>query len=58
MRINLTINDELLAKAQSVSHISNKKILIETALRLLVTIESQKDLLNLWGKIEVDEAFR
>jgi len=56
MKINLTINDELIAKAQSISHINDKKVLIEAALKLFVTVENQKKLLELWGNIEIDDS--
>jgi hypothetical protein len=55
MKINLTINDELMAEAQRVSRISDKSILIEAALKLFVTVRNQNKLLELWGKIEFDE---
>ena len=55
MKINLTINDELMAKAQSVSHINDKNVLIEAALKLFVTVRNQNKLLKLWGKVEFDE---
>ena len=55
MKINLTINDELMAEAQNISHIGDKKTLIEAALKLFVTIENQKKLSTLWGKVELDE---
>ena len=55
MKINLIINDELMAKAQSISGINDKEILIEAALKLFVRIENQKKLGNLWGKITLDE---
>jgi len=55
MKINLTINDELMASAQSVSHINDKNVLIEAALKLFVSIENQNQLSELWGRIGIDE---
>ena len=55
MRTNIEINDELLAKARKLSNIKTKKQLIEKALQLFVTVENQKNLLKLWGTIEVDD---
>lgn len=55
MRTNIDINDDLLNKAKKLSHIKTKKELIEKALELFVAIENQKALINLWGKIEIDE---
>jgi Arc/MetJ family transcription regulator len=55
MRTNIEIDDQLMAKAQKLTNIKTKKILIDNALRLYVTLENQKKLLELWGKIEVDD---
>lgn len=44
-----------MAKAQKLCNIKDKGVLIEKALQLLVAIENQKGLKNLWGKIELDE---
>ncbi len=55
MKINLEINNELMAKAQSLSHINDKSVLIEAALKLFVRVKNQNKLLELWGKVEVDD---
>jgi Arc/MetJ family transcription regulator len=55
MRTNIEIDDQLMAKAQKLTNIKTKKILVDNALRLYVTVENQKKLLELWGKIEVDD---
>lgn len=55
MRTNIEIDDELMATAQKLSKIKTKKALIEKALQLLVSVENQKDLLKLWGKVEIDD---
>ncbi|WPU98017.1 type II toxin-antitoxin system VapB family antitoxin [Mucilaginibacter sp. cycad4] len=55
MRTNVDINDELIAKAQKLGNIKTKKAVIEEALRLYVTIENQKKLAELWGKVELDD---
>ena len=55
MKIKLTINDKLMAKVRRVSRINDKNVLIEVALKLFVTIENQKKLLELWGKVAVDD---
>lgn len=54
MRINIEIDDQLMAKAQMLSNIKTKKAIIEEALRLYVTIKNQKKLRELWGNIEID----
>lgn len=55
MRTNIEIDDQLMAKAQKLTNIKTKKVLVDNALRLYVTVENQKKLLELWGKIEVDD---
>lgn len=55
MRTNIEINENLMAKAQKVSNIKTKKAVVEKALQLLITMENQKDLLDLWGKVEIDD---
>ena len=56
MKMSIEINDNLIAKAQKLSGIQDKNQLIEKALQLFVTIESQKKLENLWDNVEFDEA--
>jgi Arc/MetJ family transcription regulator len=55
MRTNIEIDDKLMAKAQKLSKIKTKKEVVEKALELFVTIENQKKLIDLWGKVEVDD---
>jgi Arc/MetJ family transcription regulator len=55
MKINIDINDELMAKAQKLSGIIDKNALVEKALQLFVTHETQKRLSNLRGKVEIDD---
>ncbi len=55
MRTNIEIDDDLMAKAQKLSNIKTKKAIVEEALQLYVTIENQKKLKELWGKIEIDD---
>jgi Arc/MetJ family transcription regulator len=55
MRTNIEINDELMAKAQKLSNIKTKKAVVEEALQLYITIENQKRLRELWGKVEIDD---
>jgi hypothetical protein len=59
MRINIEINDDLMEKAKKLSGIKNETILIEKALQLYATIETQKRVKELFGKVELDdEAFK
>jgi Arc/MetJ family transcription regulator len=55
MKTNIEIDDTLMAKAQKLSNIKTKKLIMEKALPLYVTIENQKKLLELWGKVEIDD---
>ncbi|WP_408733648.1 type II toxin-antitoxin system VapB family antitoxin [Mucilaginibacter sp.] len=57
MRINIDIDDKLMAQAQKLTNIKNKKVLVDNALRLYVTVENQKKLISLWGRIKVDEKY-
>ena len=59
MRTNIEIDDRLMATAQKLTKIKTKKAIIQKALELLVSLESQKGLLSFWGKVEIDdEAYR
>ena len=55
MRTTIEIDDELMSRAQKLTNIRTKKIVVDNALRLYVTMENQKKLLDLWGKIKIDE---
>jgi Arc/MetJ family transcription regulator len=55
MRTNIEINDTLMEKAKQLSNLTTKKAIVEKALKTYVAIESQKKLLDYWGKIELDE---
>jgi len=59
MRTNIDLDNDLIAKAQKLTNIKTKKVIVNNALRLYVAIENQKKLLELWGKVELDdEAFK
>ena len=53
MRTNIEIDDDLMAKALRLSNTKTKKAVVEEALQLYVTIENQKKLKELWGKVEL-----
>jgi len=55
MRTTIEIDDELMSRAQKLTNIRTKKIVVDNALRLYVTMENQKKLLDLWRKIKIDE---
>ncbi len=51
MRTNVVIDDKLMSKAIRASGCRTKKAAIESGLRLLVQVSSQKKLRSLRGKI-------
>lgn len=51
MRTNVGIEDQLMAKALRASECATKKTAIESGLRMLVQMNSQKKLRGLIGKI-------
>ena len=55
MRTSIDIDDQLLAKAHELTGIKSKTELVNLALCLYVTVENQKGLGELWGKIEIEE---
>ena len=55
MRTNIEISDDLMAKAQKLGNIKTKKGIVEEALRLYITIENQRKLSALKGKIALDD---
>lgn len=57
MRLNVVIDDGLLADAFSVSEARTKKDLIHEALRELVRLRKRKDLTELAGKIQFHKGF-
>ena len=55
MRTNIEISNDLMEKAQKLSNIKTKKAIVEEALKLFITIENQKKLATLRGKIALDD---
>lgn len=51
MRTNVVIDDKLMSRAMRISGCRTKRSAIESGLRLLVQINSQKKLRDLRGKI-------
>ena len=59
MKISIEIDDKLMTQAQKLTGITDKNILIEKGLQLLIAIEGQRKLMSLRGKIKLDdEAFK
>lgn len=57
MRTNIDIDDDLLEKAFSVSHMRTKKELIHEALKEFIKLKKRKDLTELSGFIEFQEGY-
>ena len=55
MRTNIEIDDALMEKALKAGKAKTKKQVVEEALELYVRMKNQGKLLDLWGKIEVDD---
>lgn len=55
MRTNIDLNDDLLNKVKKITNSKTKKAAIENALQLVVTLENQKKLIDLWGQVEIDD---
>lgn len=51
MRTNIDIDDKLMARAQRASGLPTKKAAVEEALRLLVRLKEQEEILRLAGKV-------
>ncbi len=52
MRTNVVINDALMESALKVSGLRTKKDVIEEGLKLLVQMQSQKEIRNFRGKLK------
>ena len=51
MRTNVVLDDDLVAEAMRLTGIKTKRELVDTALRTLVRLERQKDILALEGTV-------
>ena len=51
MRTNIEIEDELIRKALSLSGLKTKRATVEAALRMLIRVKEQEEILNLAGKV-------
>jgi Arc/MetJ family transcription regulator len=51
MRTNIVIDDKLMQRAQALTGIGTKREIVETALRLLVTIREQEKIRAARGKL-------
>jgi len=52
MKVNIEIDDKLIAKAQQISGIKDINILVEKALQLYVNTQSQERIKELKGRIK------
>ena len=51
MRVNIHIDDDLMARAQKASGLATKKAAVEEGLRLLVRLKEQEEILKLAGRV-------
>lgn len=51
MRTNVEIDDELMREALRLTGIKTKRAVIDAALRMLVRVKRQEDILHLAGKV-------
>lgn len=51
MRTNIVIDDKLIADAMKASGAPTKKAVVDEALRLMIRIKAQQELMSLRGKI-------
>ncbi len=57
MPTNLAIDEKLLEEALKVSGLKTKKNTVNEALKEFVQRRKQKDIISLFGKIEMDESY-
>ena len=55
MKININIDDELIAKAKKLTGIQSESIIVEKALQLFISIKNQEQIRDLIGKIQFDD---
>jgi Arc/MetJ family transcription regulator len=59
MRTNVEIDDGLLKEAQKLTGLKTKRAVVDAALRMLVRVQHQQDILKLAGKVDFwDEVIR
>lgn len=54
MKYSIDINEDLLRKAQLASGIKSKRVVVENALKLLISVSSQHSIVDLWGSVQID----
>jgi hypothetical protein len=57
MPTNLAIDEKLLEEALRISGLKTKKNTVNEALREFIQRRRQKDIISLFGKIEMDESY-
>lgn len=55
MKRTIDIDNELINKVKNITGAKTKKEAVDYALRLLVALDNQKNLINLFGKVEIDD---
>ena len=51
MRTNIEIDDKLMKQSLKATGLKTKKEVVDLALRELLRLRRQRDVLNLWGKV-------
>lgn len=51
MRTNIVIDDELMTRALEISGIKTKRAVVEEALRLLIRLNEQGEIADLYGRL-------
>jgi Arc/MetJ family transcription regulator len=52
MRTNIEIDDDLIAEAQSLSHLKTKKKIVEEALKSYIALLKRQQMVQFFGKVE------
>jgi Arc/MetJ family transcription regulator len=55
MRINIVIDDELMAQAMATSGLTTKKAVIEEALRTFIRLKAQEEVRQLRGQLQWED---
>lgn len=54
MRTNIVIDDQLMKKAQAATGVKTKREVVEQGLKALITLQKQRDIRSLRGKLKWD----
>lgn len=57
MATNLALDDELIIEVQRIGHFKSKKVAVNTALAEYVQRHKQSEIVDLFGKIDMDPGY-